>query len=75
LIRCSDGKWYVVKFQNNLQHVRILANEALASLLTRSVGSSVPEPTVVFVREWLIGRTPELRIRHKNESLFCQAGV
>ena len=26
LMRCSDSFYYVVKFQNNPQHVRILAN-------------------------------------------------
>jgi hypothetical protein len=29
LMRCDDGSYYVVKFQNNPQHVRILANEIL----------------------------------------------
>src|SRR5258707_5597982 len=38
LMRCSDGNFYIVKFQNNPQHVRVLANEMLASLLARSVG-------------------------------------
>jgi len=27
LMRCSDGLYYVVKFQNKLQHRRILVNE------------------------------------------------
>jgi hypothetical protein len=29
LMRCDDGGYYVVKFQNNPQGVRILANELL----------------------------------------------
>jgi hypothetical protein len=28
LMRCSDDNYYVVKFQNNLQHRRILVNDA-----------------------------------------------
>jgi hypothetical protein len=32
LMRCDDGGYYVVKFQNNPQHLRILANEMLAWL-------------------------------------------
>ena len=30
LLRCDDGDYYVVKFKNNPQGVRILANEMLA---------------------------------------------
>ena len=30
LMRAADGHFYVVKFQNNLQHLRVLANEFLA---------------------------------------------
>ena len=30
LVRCEDGESYVVKFQNNPQHARVLANEMLA---------------------------------------------
>ena len=31
LMRCSDGHFYVVKFQNNPQHRRVLANEMFAT--------------------------------------------
>src|SRR5437667_364076 len=30
LMRANDGQYYVVKFQNNPQHIRVLANELLA---------------------------------------------
>ena len=33
LMRASDGGFYIVKFQNNPQHVRVLANEFLATRL------------------------------------------
>jgi len=33
LLRASDGNWYVTKFQNNPQHIRVLANEMLATRL------------------------------------------
>ena len=36
LLRASDGHYYVTKFQNNPQHVRILANEFLGSRLAGS---------------------------------------
>ena len=33
LMRCADGNFYVVKFRNNPQHLRVLANEMLATRL------------------------------------------
>jgi len=33
LMRCSDKNYYVVKFQNNPQHRRILVNELLGTKL------------------------------------------
>jgi hypothetical protein len=33
LMRCDDGYYYVVKFQNNPQHRRILVNELLGTRL------------------------------------------
>jgi hypothetical protein len=33
LLRASDGASYVTKFQNNPQHIRVLANEMLATRL------------------------------------------
>ena len=32
-MRCSDGHFYVVKFRNNPQHLRVLANEMLGAML------------------------------------------
>ncbi len=58
----SDGKLWVVKFQNNPQHVRVLANEMLATRLAAAVGLTVPETAVVEVSRWLIAHTPELEV-------------
>ncbi len=38
LMRADDGHFYVVKFQNNPQHLRVLANELLATRLAENVG-------------------------------------
>jgi len=57
LLRCDDEENYVVKFQNNPQHVRVLANEMLASRLAQRVGLPVPPPALVDV-------PPELAARH-----------
>jgi hypothetical protein len=49
LVRCEDGESYVVKFQNNPQHARVLANEMLASRLALLVGLPVAAPAFVEV--------------------------
>jgi hypothetical protein len=38
LMRCSDEHYYVVKFQNNSQHPRILVNEMLGTRLAERMG-------------------------------------
>ena len=60
LMRCSDGHFYVVKFQDNPQHTRVLANEMLATRLAQRQGLPVPATEVVEVNSWLIEHTPEL---------------
>jgi hypothetical protein len=60
LVRCEDGASYVVKFQNNPQHARVLANEMLASRLARLVGLPAATPAFVEVPKELIGGNPLL---------------
>src|SRR6266851_2180303 len=42
LLRASDGAYYVTKFKNNPQHLRVLANEMFASRLGQWLGLPVP---------------------------------
>lgn len=74
LMRCRDDHYYVVKFQNNPQHLRVLANELLATELAERVGLPVPAPRIVDVSDWLVERTPELHIQLAGKSERCQAG-
>jgi hypothetical protein len=74
LMRCSNGGYYVVKFQNNPQGRRILANELLATRLARRMGLSSPEPDVVEVREELIAHTEDLVIQLGRGRALCVAG-
>jgi len=75
LMRCSDQNFYVVKFSNNPQHRRVLANEMFGALLARIAGLPVPEPTVLEVTEELIHRTPELNIHLVGGATPCEAGM
>jgi hypothetical protein len=74
-MRCSDGQFYVVKFRNNPQHLRVLANELLATRLAERVGLPVPAVEVIEVSDWLVEHTPELNIQLATETIHCQAGL
>ena len=75
LMRCSDGKFYVVKFRNNPQHLRVLANELLATRLAEGAQLPVPMTEVVEVGEWLVQHTPELNIQLAGNTIPCQPGL
>lgn len=55
LLRCDDGAYYVVKFRDNPQHVRVLANEMLAGRLAQLIGLPAAFPRYVAVGEALAG--------------------
>lgn len=71
----GDGHAYVVKFQNNPQHARVLANELLASRLAIAVGLTAPESRLIDVSPWLVENTPELEIELGKAREPCRAGL
>jgi hypothetical protein len=75
LMRCADGGYYVVKFSNNPQGARILANELLGTRLAARMGLSTPEVAVVEVREELIEHTEDLVIQLGRGRARCRAGL
>jgi hypothetical protein len=79
LMRCSNGKdhdlYFVVKFQNNPQHSRILANELLANRIARRMGLPVPPVEIVKVERDLIRWTPALCIEMPRSSTPCCPGL
>ena len=75
LMRADDGRFYVVKFRNNPQHIRVLANELLATRLAEAVGLPVAGAEVVWVDDWLIKNTPELTIQLARQTAPCVAGL
>jgi hypothetical protein len=71
----ADGRVYVVKFQNNPQHARVLANELLASRLAIAAGLTAPEVELIEVSPWLVDNTPELDIDLGRSRVRCQPGL
>jgi hypothetical protein len=58
----ADGKLWVVKFQNNPQHVRVLANELIATRLAEAAGLTVPVTDVIEVSDWLVTHTADMSV-------------
>jgi hypothetical protein len=75
LMLASDGHLYVVKFRNNPQHVRVLANEFLATRLAAAIGLAVPPSEIIEVSTWLIQNTQELSIELRGGAQRCEAGL
>jgi hypothetical protein len=75
LLRCDDGACYVVKFKNNPQHARVLANEMLASRLAELVGLPVATPAFVEVSRHLIAGSPLLTLEAGDHRETFAPGV
>jgi hypothetical protein len=75
LMRCSDGNYYVVKFQNNPQHCRILVNELLGTKLAARLGLPTTPVAIVEVSEELIRLTPDLAMEMPRHRIPCQPGL
>ena len=72
----ADGQLWVVKFKNNPQHIRVLANELIATRIAEAIGLPVPQSDVVEVSEWLIANSPEMVVEHgRGKQERCAAGL
>jgi hypothetical protein len=71
----ADENLYVVKFQNNPQHLRVLANELIATRLAEAVGLTVAPCEVIEVSEWLIENTAELDFELARRRESCRPGL
>ena|SRR6185437_2514372 len=75
LLRGDDGHCYVVKFVNNPQHRRVLANEWLASRLAQTLALPAPPAAQIYVPPELVRSSPGLCIRIGGLSVPCASGV
>ena len=72
----ADGALWVVKFRNNPQGERVLANEFLATRLAEAVGLTVPKSEVIEVSDWLVANSPEMVLDHgRGERARCATGL
>lgn len=71
----ADGHAYVVKFQNNPQHLRVLVNELMATKLAAAIGLTTPACDVVEVTDWLIENTADLDLDFGRRRERCKPGL
>lgn len=58
----ADGNLWVVKFQNNPQHLRVLANELMVSRIAEAASLTVPKTDIVEVTKWLANNSLDLEV-------------
>jgi hypothetical protein len=66
LIEASDGHYYVVKFQNNPQHRRILVNEWIAATFLGYLGLPTPDVAMIRISASFVANNPDLYIQLGN---------
>jgi hypothetical protein len=74
LIEGDDGHHYVVKFRNNPQHRRILANEWLASAIYRYLQIPTPHTAVVECPQEFLAENPEVYIQLGTKRIAPEPG-
>jgi len=75
LLRCADGFHYVVKFQNNPQHTRVLVNDWLGTRLAAFIGLPVPTVALVHVGQKLIANSPGLSLEVRGRQQMFGDGL
>lgn len=75
LMRAEDGHYYVIKFTNNPQHRRVLANEMLAARLARGLGLPVPPAAIIEVPPRMVDGSPGLVLRIQGNLIPCASGL
>lgn len=76
LVRCNDGKLYVLKMNPNPQGPNVLANEALGSMLIRGLGLPAPAWKPVVINLKTVRLFPELAMQTSATELsFPACGI
>lgn len=72
----ADGNLWVVKFQNNPQHLRVLANEMIVSRLAQAAGLPVPKSEIIEVTDWLSANSLDFDVDcGRGEIERCASGL
>jgi len=74
LLEADDGEYYIVKFQNNPQHRRILVNEILAAHILDHLQISSPEWQIVRLSAEFLKENPNVHLQTGTRHVPIRAG-
>jgi hypothetical protein len=74
LLEADDGNFYIVKFQNNLQHRRILVNEAIASEILAHLQIAAPETSLVGIAPRFLASNPDVHLQAGTRRIEVEPG-
>jgi len=74
LLEASDGRFYIVKFQNNPQHRRILVNELVSSVFLKYLQISSADAAVVEVTSEFLKDNPGVCIELGTKKIPVSTG-
>lgn len=74
LLEGGDGHFYVTKFRDNPQHVRILVNEWISSRLLEYLRIAAPKVAIVELDDSFLSRESEVKIRLVAKDLPVSTG-
>jgi hypothetical protein len=74
LLEADDGHFYIVKFQNNPQHRRILVNEILAAGILEHLQITSPSCEIVRLSAEFLAANPEVHLQTGTRRLAIEPG-
>lgn len=74
LLEADDGKFYIVKFQNNPQHRRILVNEIVAAAILEHLQVASPPHEIVRVSAEFLAANPEVYLQTGSRRAPVEVG-
>jgi hypothetical protein len=75
LVEASDGKLYVLKFNENPEGPNVPFNEAVGIELYRACGLPTPRWRLLQVDDWFLDRSPECWPKRNNEPIRPASGL
>jgi len=74
LVEADDGNFYIVKFQNNPQHRRILVNEVLAAGILEHLQITAPSCEIVCLSAGFLAQNPDVCLQTGTRRLAVEPG-
>jgi hypothetical protein len=74
LLEADDGNFYIVKFQNNPQHRRILVNEVVAGEILAHLQVATPVHQIVHVSAAFLAANPDVHMQTGTRRLAVEPG-